>query len=169
MQESYLKISVLKILSEKDQSGYNLMKHIEEAIGKKPSSGSMYPLLRSLQQQKYITNKTKERSKVYSLTSQGKSHLREILSHRQEILNKMDQSHRYFERICGQKQPGMKLIFQKILQGKAPFGAFTTDAIHFRDTLFKVTQQDLSVTQQQKIKTLIQKTTREIDSICKKS
>ena len=48
MLRGFLKIVVLKALAESPKSGYSLMKFIEERVGSKPSSGSMYPLLDSL-------------------------------------------------------------------------------------------------------------------------
>lgn len=169
MQEGYLKLSVLKILSEEDCSGYDLMKQIEETLGKKPSSGSMYPLLKELERQKFISSSTKDRSTLYHLTTQGRKHLKELLSHRQELLAKLDRTHKYMEHICGQKQSDMKHIFQRMVQGKPPFGTFTFDALHFRKTLFKAATSDLTDKQKQQIKTLLHQTTKEIDSICKKS
>ena len=48
MLRGFLRIVVLKALAESPKSGYALMKYIEERIGSKPSSGSMYPLLDKL-------------------------------------------------------------------------------------------------------------------------
>jgi len=44
-----LKLIVLKILNEKDFTGYGLIKEIEDQTGFwKPSPGSMYPLMNDL-------------------------------------------------------------------------------------------------------------------------
>jgi len=169
MQEGYLKLSVLKILSEQDCSGYELMKEIEETIGKKPSPGSMYPLLKALQRHTLITSKTRDRSTIYHITQQGRSLLKELLSHRQEMLAKVEQTHKFLEHFCGEKQPGMRHLFQRLLQGKPPFGPFTFDAIRFRDTLLRAANRDLSNYKKQQIKTLLQQTTKEIEHLCKRS
>jgi len=169
MQEGYLKLSVLKILSEQDCSGYDLMKKIEESLGKKPSSGSMYPLLKGLEHKKLISSKIQQRSTLYHLTAQGKQELNDLLSHRQELFTKMERTHHYMEQLCGEKPTHMQRIFQRVVQGKAPFGSFTFDAIRFRDTLFKASNCDLTDRQKQQIKTLLQQTTKEIEYLCKKS
>ena len=169
MQEGYLKLSVLKILSEEDCCGYDLMKQIEESLGRKPSSGSMYPLLKDLKHQHLITSKTHQRSTLYHLTAKGKQALHDILSHRQELFTKLERTHKYMEQLCGEEPTHMKRIFQRVIQGKAPFGSFTFDAIRFRDTLFKISNRNLTERQKQQIKTLLQQTTKEMEYLCRKS
>lgn len=169
MHEGYLKLTVLKILSKKQCSGYDLMREIEQHLGKKPSSGSIYPLLKALEKKKFILSKSKERKIVYQLTQQGKSSLKNFLSHRQDLFDKVERTHKYFEHLCGKKQPTLKLIFQRIVQGKAPFGLLTSDAIHFRDTLFRATNQELTARQKDQLKGLLQHTSKEIERICRKS
>ncbi|MBS3144963.1 PadR family transcriptional regulator [Candidatus Woesearchaeota archaeon] len=129
----------------------------------------MYPLLKDLERQQLISSSIQKRSTLYHLTALGKKHLRELLSHRQEMLAKLDRTHKYMEHICGQKQSDMKQIFQRIVQGKAPFGVFTFNALHFRKTLFKASTLSLTDKQKHQIKTLLHQTTKEIDTICKKS
>jgi DNA-binding PadR family transcriptional regulator len=43
MIRGHLRFLALNALAKKDMSGYELMKFFEQAIGKKPSPGSIYP------------------------------------------------------------------------------------------------------------------------------
>lgn len=168
MQEGYLKIGVLKILSQKERSGYDLMKQIEMHIGKKPSSGSMYPLLKDLQKQQLITAHDRDRSTVYSLTAKGKNHLKELLTHRREIMERMHQNLSFMEHICGERQPGIHKIFEKITEGKIPFGPYTKSLTLLRDTVFLANEKDLAESKKKHITDLLTKTTKEIKTLCSK-
>lgn len=169
MQEGYLKIGVLKILSKQERSGYDLMKEIAEHTGKKPSPGSMYPLLKTLQKEKLITARDEGRSTIYSLTHQGKSYLKELITHRSEMLQHMHKNLQFMEQICGEKQPGIQRMFQRMIKGKMPFGPFTHDLSQLRDTVLAAAEQPLTKHQETRILNMITKTTKEIKSICNRS
>ncbi|HGY12266.1 MAG TPA: PadR family transcriptional regulator, partial [Desulfobacterales bacterium] len=46
MIKGFFKIIILKKLNERDRSGYDLIKEIESLFEKKPSAGSIYPMLK---------------------------------------------------------------------------------------------------------------------------
>ena len=71
MNQGYLRMTVLELLSREECSGYLLVKNIHERTGWKPSFGSMYPLLERLESENLVTVEEKGRSKVYSLTAEG--------------------------------------------------------------------------------------------------
>ncbi len=169
MQEGHLKIGVLKILSKQEHSGYDLMKEIEQHTGRKPSPGSMYPLLKSLQQEKLISARDVGRSTTYSLTPSGKHHLKTLLSNRSAILHHMQQNLRFMEEVCGEKQPGIQKIFARMMKGKMPFGPFTHTLIILRDTVLEAAERPLTKQQQTQILNQITQTTKEIERLCKKS
>ncbi len=169
MHEGYLKIGVLKILSKQERSGYDLMKEIEHHTGRKPSPGSMYPLLKSLQKEKLITAKDEGRSTIYLLTSRGRDYLKELLTHRTEMLHHMQKNLQFMEQVCGEKQPGIQRMFQRIIKGKIPFGPFTHDLSQLRDTVLAAAERPLTKQQEQHILKSIIQTKKEIEYICKKS
>jgi DNA-binding PadR family transcriptional regulator len=63
---------MLKILSMGAFSGYQIMKRIEVLTSKKPSAGSVYPLLKSMQDQGWLVGKKTGKKTVYELTTKGK-------------------------------------------------------------------------------------------------
>ena len=66
MIRGHLKIFVLKLLNEESKSGYKLMDEIEEILGKRPSSGSMYPLLENLTSENFVVSKKEGKTKSYN-------------------------------------------------------------------------------------------------------
>jgi DNA-binding PadR family transcriptional regulator len=75
MLYGHLHSIVLHALAERPRSGYQLMKHIQERTGIKPSTGSIYPLLDALRQKGLLTVKDVGRKRVYSITHSGRAEL----------------------------------------------------------------------------------------------
>jgi DNA-binding PadR family transcriptional regulator len=73
--KGHLRLLVLRLLEEKEMSGYDLMKSIGKKLGKKPSAGSMYPLLEELKASSLLSVKESGKSKKYLLTKEGRSEL----------------------------------------------------------------------------------------------
>ncbi len=72
MLQGLLKMWMLKIISEKEVSGYEIIKKVDELTGKKPSTGSVYPLLKSMQNGGWIIGKNLGLKTVYQITDSGK-------------------------------------------------------------------------------------------------
>ncbi len=72
-----LKYLILKVLSEQDSHGYEIAKVIEkETLGTwKPSPGSLYPSLRSMEEKGWVKAKQakgKRKTKEYTITKKGR-------------------------------------------------------------------------------------------------
>lgn len=65
-------MSMLKIISENKATGYEIIKKVNELIGEKPSTGSIYPLLKSMETKGWITGVTANGKTTYEITSSGK-------------------------------------------------------------------------------------------------
>ena len=63
---------MLKIISEKEVSGYEIMKKVEKVTGKKPSTGSVYPLLKSMQSEGWIIGRKLALKTMYQITGSGR-------------------------------------------------------------------------------------------------
>lgn len=72
MLKGLLKMSMLKIISENKTTGYGIIKKVNELTGEKPSTGSVYPLLRSMMNKGLITGKTVDGKTFYEITDSGK-------------------------------------------------------------------------------------------------
>jgi DNA-binding PadR family transcriptional regulator len=76
MLPGLLKMWMLKIISEKEASGYEIIKKVNELTGKKPSTGTVYPLLKSMQKEGWITGVRTPRKTTYRITEAGKQILK---------------------------------------------------------------------------------------------
>lgn len=99
-----LRLLVLKLLSSKDMSGYDLMKTIHEKTGRKPSPGSMYPLLESLKQEGRITVREVGRAKRYSMTETGRKELSEVSAQKDGLMANIRKSIGVFCTMTGQTE-----------------------------------------------------------------
>ena len=97
MIKGQLKLIVLKTLSEREVSGYSIMKHIEKATGWKPSTGSVYPLLDELLVSGDVKVRKKDRKKLYRITVLGKEKLKKLMDTKEEILSKLVEGIRLFQ------------------------------------------------------------------------
>ncbi|NIV43296.1 hypothetical protein GWN49_00115 [Candidatus Bathyarchaeota archaeon] len=89
-----LRFLVLKLLTEKPMSGAEIVEEIErETDGRwKPSPGSIYPLLASLQDKGYTNESPTGESgmKQYMLTDEGRAFFEEQLEFGQKFLKKLE-------------------------------------------------------------------------------
>src|SRR3989338_1038177 len=79
---SLVKFYTILLLMEKPKHGYEIMKELEEKIGKNISTSQVYPFLDILQKETFIKiDKTGARDKiVYSITPKGEEFAKKILS-----------------------------------------------------------------------------------------
>lgn len=87
----FLKLLLARLLSKRELTGSQIMEILEErSQGKwRPSPGSIYPLLSSLEEHGLIeTVKIEGRSKIYALTEKGHDHFRETFKRKHDVENK---------------------------------------------------------------------------------
>jgi len=142
MLKHQLRIIVLKKLDEKSMSGYDLIKEIYTSTGSwKPSYGSMYPLLKELYSKKFVTVKTINRRKVYSITALGRSTLKDALASSQNIMETMAKEFKVMENICCIDE---KNHLSKIMKGIHGNPALFGNASDEMDRLQRVTMSLLA-------------------------
>ena len=72
MLKGLLKMSMLKIISENKATGYEIIKRVNELTGEKPSTGSVYPLLKSMAKKGWIIGRTTNGKTIYEVSDSGK-------------------------------------------------------------------------------------------------
>ena len=92
MAKGLLKYFMLKLISERKSSGYDLIKKIEEHSGNKPSTGTVYPLLKSMQNEGWIKGLEKDDKIYYEITKSGKKKLNEYDTIKKDYITKMHES-----------------------------------------------------------------------------
>ncbi len=90
MRTPFLKYFMLKTISEGKATGYKIMKRCEEVLGYKPSTGSIYPLLKGMEKEDIIKGEHEGRGTVYSITDKGKKMIEEGENLRKDIYQKLD-------------------------------------------------------------------------------
>ena len=89
MIKGYLRLAVLSIIDSSASTGYKLIKDIEGMTGKKPSAGSIYPILNDLCSNGLISVKKIGRKKEYSITKKGKDELEFVIEYKREIASRL--------------------------------------------------------------------------------
>jgi DNA-binding PadR family transcriptional regulator len=95
MRKGYLRIAVLALLSKEPRHGYEIMKEIKERTGGfwRPTAGGIYPILRSLEESRYIDGKWDARQlrrrKTYQITETGRPVLQQALTRQNQIAGSM--------------------------------------------------------------------------------
>lgn len=84
--KGYLKLFFLKKIKASECTGYDLISSAETVLGKKPSTGSVYPLLNQLLTDKYIKLKEENRKKIYSITKKGEILLKNLMDEKRKLL-----------------------------------------------------------------------------------
>ena len=91
-ERGVLVLYILHSLKNKQKSGYEILKEIEEKTKGKwvPSKGTLYPLLRQLEHEGLIKiSKIDKRSKnIFELTNNGRNTLKQIQKYREESKKK---------------------------------------------------------------------------------
>ncbi len=73
MLKGLLKMSMLKIISENRATGYEIIKKVTELSGQRPSTGSVYPLLKTMQTKGLIIGTTEKGKTTYEITPNGQA------------------------------------------------------------------------------------------------
>jgi len=83
---------MLHIMKEGEASGYDIIKKVESLTGKKPSTGSIYPLLKKMEQDGWISGRSEGGKTRYTLTEVGKEHASQIKEAKHEFIKNIYQS-----------------------------------------------------------------------------
>lgn len=84
-----LRAWVLKLLSEGEKTGYEIIKEMEKRIGWQPSPGSVYPLLQMLGEEGLLSPRPAGNKVYWSLTPEGRRRLDELRERRKEWLREL--------------------------------------------------------------------------------
>lgn len=84
-----VKFFTVLLLHENSKYGYEIMKEIGEKIEKNVSPGQIYPFLKALEKQGYVSSKqigTREK-KIYSLTNKGRKFTKGMINRFGDIID----------------------------------------------------------------------------------
>ena len=92
MAKGFLKFLMLRMISEGDATGYQLIKDIESVTGSAPSTGSVYPMLKSMKEEGWIEGRKEDGKTFYSITDTGRQRLQELEEEKVEHMMRLHQS-----------------------------------------------------------------------------
>jgi DNA-binding PadR family transcriptional regulator len=138
MYKGHLRLLVLNALSKESLNGYKLMAVLAENIGKKPSSGSIYPLLELLHKEGLVSVKTLKRSKIYSLTNKGQTTVKEHAKH-SECHTKFNQTMKMFHSMMSSKELAMaKEALEILMSDKKKAMTFKNEMLPLKMELIRL-------------------------------
>lgn len=164
MMTGQLKFIVLKALCEHKESGYSLMKHIEENTGCwKPSAGSMYPLLEGLLKKGCVTVEKKGRKKIYTITGGGREVFLSLATKRGEFVDKMIEGLNVLTSFYDQKDMGYyaEMLLQ-LKTGEMPYAELSPELNQFRSLLFEIHKQGKVAENKPRMKAIIRKAVEDL-------
>jgi DNA-binding PadR family transcriptional regulator len=166
MLQGYLKLIVLKELIESKKTGYELIGRLKKITGKKPSAGSVYPLLNDLFKNKFVSKKNEGAKKVYTITAKGKSLITSIIKEKKEMMVKHMGIVKLLGNVAKEKelQPLKKLISDVHQKGELVLfniGLLT----ELRNTLYQlISSEDYSL-KEKKIQGVLKKTVLDLKKL----
>src|SRR3990172_6821539 len=162
MLRGLLKIVVLKALAESPKSGYSLMKHIEEKVGSKPSSGSMYPLLDSLKTEGLVEAKGVGRTTEYKLTVDGKHKLHAIDEKRNECLTNFLEGMKMLSAMTGEDMTFPMAMVESMRKGVFPFKEINPEWDNVRNEVFMMMRAGKLKEKSPKVRKILAQTFKEL-------
>ncbi len=113
VRRGFLKYYILKLLSDDTYTGYGLIKKIEEETGFwEPSTGSVYPLLESLEEEGLIEGEGADGGSPWSITEQGEAAYEEAAEARKEMKESLKNSMIVFSQVFNEE--GIKRVAERM-------------------------------------------------------
>ncbi len=110
-KQGNLKLIVLKNLQGNELKGLDLINRIKEQTGVwKPSAGSIYPLLKKLEEDGLVKIKQSGRIKFYSLTGKGRRFLNTLGKKKDVLVDNIIDAIKFYSSISGNKEEVEYLI-----------------------------------------------------------
>jgi len=92
--KNLLDVQILRLVQTKSMWGYKIKKEVESLFNVKLRHSSLYPLLKKLEQNGFLTSKQEKRGgrirKVYTITRKGTQYLQEYKNILKEQIQKQD-------------------------------------------------------------------------------
>jgi len=102
-----LTVYILHSLNKKPKSGYELLAEVKEKTQGNwtPSKGTIYPLLKHLEEENLIKTKSVDRraKHIFEITTEGKKSLKDIKKHGKKMEEKFVQSRKLMAEVMGKE------------------------------------------------------------------
>jgi DNA-binding PadR family transcriptional regulator len=166
--KGYFKIIALEKLNEREQTGYDLIQSIEDALDRKPSPGSIYPLLNNFLKNGYVTVRQEGRKKIYSITIEGKKALKNMFQEKEQLMIKSAEILKIFGSLSGQKE--IKSINKLINQMKSKSELLLKNIdlwVDIKDAMVKLAVKPNYGQKQKRVRKILQETIKKLKKLQK--
>lgn len=161
----HLRHITLAGLAEKEMSGYDLMMLLESKTGKKPSPGSIYPLLSEMQDAGLIKVRDEGRKKIYSLTPSGKKEAHKASEAREEILDSMERGAKMCMMLEGEEAKMHSAFIESIRKGDSPFGKLTPEVMELKKLTMRLAIKGAFSKHEDRIREILAKAIKELKGV----
>ena len=166
MYRGQLKVAVMKILVKSPQSGYSLMSHLGKLTGKKPSAGSLYPILDELKKNGFVKSVPKKRKIIYSLTASGKMHFSKQIKLNEQLFSDMVHNCKMFDHLMDVNMaPFMEEVLARVKKGERPFEEIEPEMHKMRLVLLDMLNKGRIAPNKSALKKIIINCTKEMEEI----
>lgn len=166
IMRGHLKGMILNSLKDKSMSGSEIMLELEKDIGWKPSCGSIYPLLNSLEEEgiSKVANNISGK-KVYSLTRKGMLELKKHNEEKEEIVGEIVKVHKMIESTYGANMHLKKEDLDYMRSGKMMFSPLHKEIHDLGTEFMKVTSTGINAKKNRQIKKILKKATDDLKQL----
>lgn len=163
-----LKHIVLDKLVEESLTGANLIKRIKESYGWTVSYGSMYPLLKSLQEENLVTCDVDGKNKYYSITKKGEVWLKGAKFEKKEVLEELLRQYKVLEDVWGFDLSLEKVVFSRLSKGECMGIELTKSLNEFRHQFKELFDTDIISQKEDEIASTLKVATKELKKLNEK-
>lgn len=160
-----LKPVILKLLDDKSMSGSEIIKELETKMNWKPSCGSIYPLLKTLEKEELTTSKQESGKKTYKITKKAKKYIKEKEQEKEELIQTMEKSYHLLESVYGIKTNTEREMLDELKQGQVPFHEIYEETITIKEELIRIKKAKQLTKNLTKIKKILKQTGTELKKI----
>ena len=90
MKNGLMKVLILRIIRDNPGiSGYGIIGEIERITGRRPSTGTIYPMLMDMTERGWISKEKGKKGSRYSITPEGEEKFQEFRSLKREYMEKV--------------------------------------------------------------------------------
>ncbi|MCC7574059.1 PadR family transcriptional regulator [Candidatus Woesearchaeota archaeon] len=162
---SHLKSLILKMLNDKAMSGSEIITEINNLMNWKPSCGSIYPLLNSLETDGLTISNLNQGKKIYSLTAKAKKLVKEKYDEKEELIVAMEKSYKLLESIYGFDTSMEREMLKDIKKGSMPFHEIYDESMFLKEELARIQKKNLLSKNIVEIKNILRKAGNDLKKI----
>lgn len=159
-----LKTIILSILEKESLTGSDIIKKIEKELNWKPSYGSIYPMLKTMVEEKLVAYKEEKGKKIYSITKNGERELSKLKDDKKELANALRKVHRLMENVYGMNPESDKEL-KEIEQGNLPLVEIDKESKDMRKEIIRIMKKKDFNENKNKLKKILNQTTKELKKI----